>query len=100
MCFKKKIKKNILFDACILPCASSTAPKIEKITDKMKRESNILDNHMVIGNFGGFPSITIPSGLIDGMPIGINITAAQKEDATLLNIAHQLEEAIDFKEGK
>ena len=34
----------------------------------------ILENHLVIGNFGGFPSITIPSGLINNMPIAINIT--------------------------
>jgi len=88
------------YDACILPCASSVAPKIKDVNDKMKRESSILDNHMVIGNFGGFPSITIPSSFINGMPVGINLTAEIMEDAKLLSIAYQCEKLLDFKGGE
>lgn len=87
------------YDACILPCSASVAPKITEAKDQMKKELAVLENHMVIGNFGGFPSITIPSGFVGNMPIGINITADQKEDAKLLNIAYKLEEKLDFKGG-
>jgi len=86
------------YDACILPCSGHIAPFIEDTCDKMSKENAILENHMVIGNFGGFPSITIPSGWVKNMPIGINLTCNQKEDAKLLNIAYKLEEKIGFKE--
>ena len=52
---------------------------------------------MAIGNFGGFPSITIPNGFVNGMPIGINITGRVFEDALTLNIANKIEEALGYK---
>ncbi len=87
------------YDACILPCAASIAPKIANANDEMKQDFAVLENHMVIGNFGGFPSITIPSSIVSNMPIGINLTAEQKEDEKLLNIACKLEEKLNFKGG-
>ena len=48
----------------------------------------ILDNHMVISNFGGYPSITIPSGFINNMHIGVCNTGRVKEDDVVLNIAN------------
>lgn len=92
-------KMNLLFkeyDGLILPAASSIAPKInpEEEVDKLGDEYLILDNHLVIGNFGGYPSITLPSGFIDDMPIAINLTCAQKEDFTCLNIAYGIEKAL------
>ena len=53
---------------------------------------------MVIGNFGGFPSITIPSGFVDKMPVGINITGRACDDALVLNLAHKIEETMDYKD--
>ena len=46
---------------------------------------------------GGYPSITIPNGLIDNMPIGINITCKRENDSLVLNIAHKLEEQMPYK---
>ena len=57
----------------------------------------ILENHLVIGNFGGFPSITIPSGFVNNMPIGINITGRAMEDDLVLNMAYKLEEVLGYK---
>ena len=56
----------------------------------------ILGNHMVIGNFGGYPSITIPSGFVDNMPVGINITGRAREDDVVLNIANKLEGSMEY----
>ena len=33
-----------------------------------------------IGNYGGYPSITIPDGFIDKLPVGLNITGKVKDD--------------------
>ena len=51
---------------------------------------------MVIGNFGGYPSITIPSGFVDNMPVGVNITGRVKEDSVVLNIANKLESSMEY----
>lgn len=96
------IMKNYFkeFDACILPCASSVAPQIDTANDFIKKDLAVLENHMVIGNFGGFPSITIPNGIINGMPVGVNLTSNIKEDAKLLNLAYRIEDVINFEGGE
>ena len=66
--------------------------RVDMLSDKYL----ILGNHMVIGNFGGYPSITIPSGFIDNMPVGINITGRVCEDDLVLNIANKLENSMEY----
>lgn len=93
-------KVNELFkkyDGIIMPAASSIAPKFGSDSDKLSDKYLILDNHMVIGNFGGYPSITIPSGFVDNMPVGINITGRVKEDDVVLNIANMIEGTMNYK---
>lgn len=84
------------YDGFILPATSGIAPKKDMVTDKLSDKYLILDNYLVIGNFGGFPSITIPSGFIDNMPIGINITGRFGEDDVVLNIANKIESQMIF----
>ena len=69
-------------------------------SNKLTSEYLLLENHLVIGNFGGYPSITIPYWKIDNMPVGINITCGVMKDALTLNIANKLEELIKVKEGE
>ena len=66
--------------------------------DRLSDEYLILDNHLAIGNFGGYPSITIPSGFVNNMPIGINITGKFGDDSLVLNIACKLEGTMDYKQ--
>lgn len=84
------------YDGLIMPAASGIAPKFDSKSDKLSDKYLILDNHLAIGNFGGYPSITIPSGMIDGMPIGINITGRVKEDDLVLNMANKLEGTMEY----
>jgi aspartyl-tRNA(Asn)/glutamyl-tRNA(Gln) amidotransferase subunit A len=56
-----------------------------------------LEEHLQIGNFGGFPSITIPNGFINDMPVGVNITGNCYDDINVLNIAYVLESSMDYK---
>ena len=56
-----------------------------------------LDEHLQVGNFGGFPSITIPNGFINGLPVAVNITGNCYDDVKVLNIANSLESAMDYK---
>ena len=86
------------YDGLIMPAAQGIAPKFEEKNDKLSDNYLILDNHLCIGNFGGYPSITIPSGFVKEMPIGINITGRIKEDYVVLNIANMLEGTMPYKD--
>lgn len=90
-------KMNELFekyDGLIMPASGGIAPKFGEKTDQLSDRYLILENHLAIANFGGFPSITIPSGKVKGMPIAINITGRVMEDDVVLNIANKIEEKI------
>ena len=95
-------KMNELFtkyDGLILPASGSIAPLINSDTsNRLTSEYLLLENHLVIGNFGGYPSITLPYAKIDSMPLGINLTCGVNKDALTLNIANKLEELINYKE--
>jgi len=84
------------YDGIIMPAAAGIAPKFDDKSDKLSDKYLILDNHMVIGNFGGYPSITIPSGFVDGMPVGVNITGRVMEDDVVLNIANKIENSMEY----
>lgn len=85
------------YDAMILPASGGVAPTFDSSIDRMSPRYLMLENHLVIGNFGGFPSITLPSGFVNNMPIAINITGRQFEDGLVLNIANKVEEVLGTK---
>jgi len=85
------------YDGLIMPAASGIAPHFDDTFDRLSDEYLILENHLVLGNFGGYPSITLPSGFIDNMPIAINITGRQLEDDLVLNMAYKIEESLGYK---
>ena len=84
------------YDGLIMPAAEMIAPKLDYEADILSDKYLMLGNHMVIGNFGGYPSITIPSGFVDNMPVGINITGRVCEDDVVLNIANKIEGTMEY----
>ena len=85
------------YDAMILPASGGIAPKFSDSIDRMSDRYLILENHMAIANFGGYPSITIPNGMVNNMPIGLNITGPQFKDGETLNIAYKIEAKLGYK---
>lgn len=85
------------YDAIILPVGSGPAKHLDSKLDMVDKNTSYLEEHLQIGNFGGFPSITIPNGFINGLPVGINITGNCYDDANVLNIAYALESTMDYK---
>lgn len=81
-------------DFIYLPAASSVAPKFENLSERLYSERMIADNHLAIGNFGGFPSITLPIGLEDGLPFGVNFTGRCFEEGKVFQIANTLEKYV------
>ncbi len=93
-------KMNELFesyDGLILPVGSGPAKFIEGSKNALSSSNNVLEEHLQIGNFGGFPSITIPNGFINNLPVGVNITGKVKDDINVLNIAYALESNMEYK---
>ena len=91
--------KNLFkdYDAVVLPVGSGPAKLIENSKDQLDNNTQILEEHLQIGNFGGFPSITIPDGFINNLPVGINITGNCYNDQTVLNLAYALESKMNYK---
>ena len=88
-----------IYDALILPVSTGPAPLLDKIGDELNEDDTaLLEEHLQIGNFGGFPSITIPNGFINNLPVGINITGNCYDDVNVLNIAYKLESLMNYKD--
>ncbi len=85
------------YDALILPVSSGPAKKFDEDKDVIDENTNVLEEHLQIGNFGGFPSITIPNGFVNNLPVGINITGNCYDDENILNIAYTLESKMPYK---
>lgn len=85
------------YDAVILPVGSGPAKLLDQNAEILDKTTKALEEHLQVGNFGGFPSITIPNGFIDHLPVGVNITGNCYQDETVLNIAAHLEEALGYR---
>lgn len=91
---KEKFK---YYDGLILPVGTGTAKHLDSSKDILDESTSALEDHLQIGNFGGFPSITIPNGFINGLPVGVNITGNCYDDQNVLNIAYALEGTMNYK---
>ncbi len=88
------------YDAIIAPSTPTTAPtfeSIEKYIPKVSEIDNVSENYLLIANFVGAPSLTIPMGFVNEMPVGINITSVSFKDDLCLRIGYFLEEIIGLK---
>ena len=54
---------------------------------------------MVIGNFTGYPSCTVPTGLIEGLPVGLNMTAKAWDEQSLFDFAAAMEDITGLKDA-
>ena len=93
-------KMNSLFDkydAMIAPVGLGPAKYLDNDKNMLSDDTSVLDELLQIGNYGGYPSITIPNGFIDNLPVGVNITGKVKDDENVLNIAYGLESTMDYK---
>ena len=85
-------------DVLISIAAPQMAPTIESSSKRdLDDEYLIADNYMAIDNLSGFPSMTIPLGFQDAMPMGLNISTRPFEEAGLFAFANEFEKIIDWK---
>ncbi|CAN5447664.1 Asp-tRNA(Asn)/Glu-tRNA(Gln) amidotransferase subunit GatA [soil metagenome] len=78
-------------DFLLGPTAPSVAFKIgENASDPLKMY--LTDIMTVAANLVGVPSVSLPCGDIDGLPVGLQLLAAQTMDRELLSLAKTYEE--------
>lgn len=54
------------------------------------------DIYTITTNLAGLPGISLPAGQIDGLPIGMQLTGNYFDEARILNVAHQFQNATDW----
>jgi aspartyl-tRNA(Asn)/glutamyl-tRNA(Gln) amidotransferase subunit A len=82
-------------DLIVTPTAPSVAFKLgEKTADPLAMYLN--DYCTVPMSLAGIPAISIPCGLSDGLPVGLQIAGPAFSENRLLDAAHALEQAIGF----
>lgn len=85
-------------DVILAPATPTVAPKIDDVSVDITSDTYLVgENHMVIDNFSGTPSMTIPLGCTDKMPFGINISAKAFEERIMFSYAKKIEEIVDWK---
>ncbi len=83
-------------DVVISPTSPTTAFKIgEKFENPI--QMYLSDICTIPVNLAGLPGISIPCGLADGLPIGLQIAGKPFDESTVLRVAYTFEQAIDFK---
>ena len=86
------------YDIILTPNSGGIAPKIEDANDdRLSDEYIILENHLIMSNFAGTPSLTLPCGFVEGMPVAVNLMGRLFEEQTVLNVANALENVLGFK---
>jgi aspartyl-tRNA(Asn)/glutamyl-tRNA(Gln) amidotransferase subunit A len=84
-----------LVDFIVTPTAPSVAFKLgEKTADPLAMYLN--DYCTVPMSLAGIPAISIPCGLSEGLPVGLQIAGPAFSENRLFDVAHALERALEF----
>lgn len=83
------------YDVIIGPTAPTTAfPIGSQVNDPLTMYLN--DICTIPVNLAGIPAISIPCGIADGMPIGLQIIGKAWNESTVLRTAHAFEQGTEF----
>ena len=85
------------YDLMLTPAASGVAPFFEGSSEKLWDEQIVADVHLVLGNFAGLPSITVPLCFENGLPVGANFMGRAFDEKTVLFVAKAFEDITGLK---
>ncbi|KUJ83271.1 Asp-tRNA(Asn)/Glu-tRNA(Gln) amidotransferase GatCAB subunit A [Microbulbifer flavimaris] len=82
-------------DVIMGPTAPSPAFKLgEKRADPVSMY--LEDIYTIAVNLAGLPAMSLPCGTVDGLPVGLQIIGNYLDEARMLNVAHQYQQATDW----
>ncbi len=76
------------------PTTPTTAFKLGVETDPVTMYLN--DIYTITANLAGLPSLSMPCGFVDGLPVGLQLTANYFQESLLLNACHQYQQMTDW----
>ena len=83
------------FDALVTPTSPTVAFRLgEKTQDPV--QMYLSDIYTVPANVAGVPAISVPCGLVDGLPVGMQLIGPSLSEETLLRTAYAYEQATDW----
>ena len=83
------------FDALVMPTSPSVAFRLgDKMDDPVQMYLN--DVLTMPANIAGIPGISVPCGVVDGLPVGLQFMAKPLGEETLLRVAYAYEQATDW----
>lgn len=83
-------------DVIMGPTSPSPAFKLGEKSGGDPVTMYLSDIYTISLNLAGLPGMSIPAGQIDGLPVGLQLIGNYFEEAKLLNIAHQFQQATDW----
>ncbi|WP_101757623.1 Asp-tRNA(Asn)/Glu-tRNA(Gln) amidotransferase subunit GatA [Oceanicoccus sp. KOV_DT_Chl] len=82
-------------DIIMGPTVPNTAFKLgEKSNDPVSMY--LEDIYTISTNLAGLPGMSIPAGLVEGKPAGLQLTGNYFAEAKMLNVAHKFQQATDW----
>ena len=85
--------KNV--DLIAGPTTTGTAFGLnEKLNDPISM--SLSDIYTVSANLAGLPAISIPSGFIEKLPVGLQLIGNYFQESLLINVAHQYQKVTDW----
>lgn len=83
-------------DAILTPTTPSSAFGVnEKQTDPVKMYLN--DIFTIPASLAGLPTIAVPTTLVDGLPLGLQVIGKHFDEETVIRVGRALEVAANFK---
>ncbi|MDM5300761.1 Asp-tRNA(Asn)/Glu-tRNA(Gln) amidotransferase subunit GatA [Bacillus vallismortis] len=87
------------YDVIVGPTTPTPAFKIgENTKDPLTMYAN--DILTIPVNLAGVPGISVPCGLADGLPLGLQIIGKHFDESTVYRVAHAFEQATDHHKAK
>ena len=82
-------------DVIMGPTAPTVAFRLgEKADDPVAMY--LADIYTIAVNLAGLPGMSVPCGFADGLPVGLQLIGNYFDEARLLNVAHQYQQATDW----
>lgn len=85
-------------DVIVGPTSPHTAFKLGSKSDPVSMY--LEDIYTIAVNLAGLPAASIPVGIADGMPMGMQIIGKYFDEAKVLNVAHQFQQHSDWHKQK
>jgi aspartyl-tRNA(Asn)/glutamyl-tRNA(Gln) amidotransferase subunit A len=81
-------------DVLLGPTSPNVAFKFGEKADPVSMY--LSDIYTIAANLAGLPALSVPAGLLNQLPIGLQLISKHFDESCLLNVAHQYQQVTDW----